>query len=690
MNFLKRLHIFEISLIVLVLGLHLYAALSDAYNMPNTWFTRDDAYYYFKVAQNITEGHGSTFDGINPTNGYHPLWMVICIPIFFFARYDLILPLRILIMVMAALNAVTAIMIYRYLKENLSEAVAMTASLFWLFNAYIHYTVYEYGLESPIAAFSIVLFIYKLSQFEKKWRIQPVTTTQIAGLASIAVLVMFSRLDLIFLVFISGVWIIFRNTPIRFFAPLDVLIIFASMVSSIALRTDIQTYNNEYAHTAIQVTVLALIIKMLFLYFLGAYGHPREASVSKTVQSTLIALLAGTIITTGMYIFLSQIELLGSLPRTAFIIDFFISTIPILLLRLAAYRFGKPQSRKATTAIQTLQMNWKKWFTESAVYYGVIGGALALYMLINKLMFGTSSPVSGQIKRWWGTLGPTVYDHPPANWSSFLGLEFKGAYDTWQPTSNFFTWLAIKVRPLYPGADTVDERYYMVMAFSAIVILIIFLVHAQKTRNKITNMALLPLIAGCGIHTLSYTASAYGGAKEWYWISQMVLVVLMESLLLQLILNPLQKLKYSRPMLNTAAIIVGIVLASRQVDYFRSVMLYNYFPEDRPYMEVLPYLEENTPPGTVIGMTGGGNVGYFIKDRTVVNMDGLINSYDYFQALKIGNAPGYLREHKMQVIFASSNLLEYPPYYGQFTPYLQTYNVYGGKSLMYLLEKPKY
>src|SRR5215204_6961217 len=138
---MKRFAWFEILLIIAVMSISLYGAFSDAQNFSWRWFTRDDAYYYFKVAQNITEGKGSTFDGINPTNGYHPLWMAICIPIFFLARYDLILPLRVLIMVMAGLNVATAILIYRYIKENLSEAVAMMASMFWLFNAYIHYTV---------------------------------------------------------------------------------------------------------------------------------------------------------------------------------------------------------------------------------------------------------------------------------------------------------------------------------------------------------------------------------------------------------------------------------------------------------------------------------------------------------------------------------------------------------------------
>jgi hypothetical protein len=690
MDFLKRLHIFEISLIIVVLTVHLYVALSDAYGLPNMWLTRDDAYYYFKVAQNITEGKGSSFDGINPTNGYHPLWMVICIPIFFLARFDLILPLRVLIMVMAVLNVATAIMIYRYIKQNLSEPVAMMASMFWLFNIYIHYTVYEYGLESPIAAFSIVLFIYKLSQFERKWRSQSVSHSEVATLAALALLVLFSRLDLIFLVMIAGLWIIFRNSPIRFFAPLDMVIICASMACSIALRTDIQTYNNEYASPAIQITMIALVIKMTSLYFFGGYQHPRADSVLKTIGKTLLSLLAGTIATTGIYFLLSETGLMHDLPRTAFIIDFLISALLITLLRLAAYWFGSPQTEKDPGPIQTLQLNWRKWSAEIAVYYGVVGGSLLLYMLVNKLAFGSGSPVSGQIKRWWGTLGPTVYEHPPTNWPGFLGLGFKGAYDTWQPTSNFFHWLAVKVRPLYPGADTIDERYYMAMAFSAVIVLILFLANAQKIKNKITNMALIPLMAGCGIHILSYTATAYGGTKEWYWISQMVLVVLIESILLQIVTNPIRKIKFGRQMLGAAAIIAGSLLAARQTAYFTSVMRYNFFPPDRPYMEVLPYLEENTPPGSVIGMTGGGNVGYFIKDRTIVNMDGLINSHDYFQALQAGNAPEYLRQHDLQIIFASPNLLNYPPYFGQFSPYLEAYSVYGGKSLMYLLEEPKY
>lgn len=41
--------------------------------------TYDDAYYYFTIARNIAHGLGSTFDQVNLTNGYHPLWMAISV-----------------------------------------------------------------------------------------------------------------------------------------------------------------------------------------------------------------------------------------------------------------------------------------------------------------------------------------------------------------------------------------------------------------------------------------------------------------------------------------------------------------------------------------------------------------------------------------------------------------------------------
>ena len=83
-------------------------------------------------------------------------------------------------------------------------------------------------------------------------------------------------------------------------------------------------------------------------------------------------------------------------------------------------------------------------------------------------------------------------------------------------------------------------------------------------------------------------------------------------------------------------------------------------------------------------MTGGGNVGYYIQGRTIVNMDGLINSPAYFEALQTGRASDYLGQTGVDYIFANPEILKGPPYQGQYN----TGDIlarFGGKALMELL-----
>jgi hypothetical protein len=63
--------------------------------------TFDDAYYYFGIARNLAEGNGPTFDGINPTNGYHPFWLVAAVPVYWLGLDDLT-SVRVLLLVQLA------------------------------------------------------------------------------------------------------------------------------------------------------------------------------------------------------------------------------------------------------------------------------------------------------------------------------------------------------------------------------------------------------------------------------------------------------------------------------------------------------------------------------------------------------------------------------------------------------------
>jgi hypothetical protein len=66
--------------ILIYVGIGLVAFAYAAWYRSNSIYQHfdagvpDDASYYLKPALNFVTGHGSSFDGINPTNGYQPLW----------------------------------------------------------------------------------------------------------------------------------------------------------------------------------------------------------------------------------------------------------------------------------------------------------------------------------------------------------------------------------------------------------------------------------------------------------------------------------------------------------------------------------------------------------------------------------------------------------------------------------------
>jgi hypothetical protein len=196
----------EIALALLVLIPHVYIMLADE-NTILSWYHIDDAFYYFKTAQNISEGQGVTFDGLGPTNGFHPLWLLVCIPVFALARFDLVLPLRVLILILGLLNAGAGILLLRLGKRVFSEEAAVFVSSYWVLAPYIHKTVIVAGLESGINAFFLIWLWYRLISLPtiENWEDKKKPVLEIGFLAALAVL---SRLDNVFVAFMVGLWLL--------------------------------------------------------------------------------------------------------------------------------------------------------------------------------------------------------------------------------------------------------------------------------------------------------------------------------------------------------------------------------------------------------------------------------------------------------------------------------------------------
>lgn len=81
-----------------------WAVLILAWDEGPFALTFDDAWYYFEIGGRIAAGEGSTFDGINETNGYHPLWMGVVV-LFEIAGTEAMTTVRALLVLQALLWA---------------------------------------------------------------------------------------------------------------------------------------------------------------------------------------------------------------------------------------------------------------------------------------------------------------------------------------------------------------------------------------------------------------------------------------------------------------------------------------------------------------------------------------------------------------------------------------------------------
>ena len=677
---MKRISWFEILLAAVVLSISLYAALSDSQNLSMRWFIRDDAYYYFKVAQNISEGHGSTFDGINPTNGYHPLWLWVCVPIFAFARFDLILPLRILVLVMSGFSLGTAILFYRLIGKIFTPAIGAVAAIYWVFNKDILVRVYQQGLETGMAAFFIVLFIYKLYKFETSQKDQT-AKRQLSTLGGLGILVMFSRLDLIFFVIMAGIWIVFRKHPLKYFLPFDIVAVVISVLLGFIFRLSFNEFP-RYSDVALTMIAIGLVVKIPSAFLLGLYQSP-GGIIREIMAKSLILFSAATSALVGVImIVILPLTNFEGFPRTIIVYDFIFTVVLFGITRYAALGLRSPASEpdRDQSPINQLKANWKTWLTNGFVYFGIVGSAMALYMLWNKVAFGTASPVSGQIKRWWGSLSGNVYGGSAPNIMSFFGIDYLGDANAWHPVSSVLGDLAETANFIH---ISVTHRYLLIILIAAVSFYAALLLNRQKARNAIALLGIIPLFCGAWIQVISYHITGYAAYKEWYWISQLITQVLVLALVAGLLYQVVHQHPAAQKSLWVLAVGIFIFMGISFWTAIKDQMQYNRWEAADPNNELAAFLEEHTEPGSLIGMTGGGNAGYFINDRTVINMDGLINSYDYFNFLKSKSAGEYLGEIGMDYVLANPAILAQLPYRNQFEPFIESTGFrYGGKDLM--------
>src|SRR3954470_17177805 len=169
----------------------------------------DDAFYYLRIAQNISAGEGSVFSIGEPTNGYHPLWMAMLVLIHLATHPSPEQFVIYALLAAAVLNTGAAHAFARLLRtfgfSDAATAFAVVAYLFspWLVNVTLT------ALETPLLLW--LLFWFLRAAYELGSPDVPVTGRRVWSFGATAGFLMLARTDAIFFTAPAFLWLLWRR-----------------------------------------------------------------------------------------------------------------------------------------------------------------------------------------------------------------------------------------------------------------------------------------------------------------------------------------------------------------------------------------------------------------------------------------------------------------------------------------------
>ena len=164
-------------------------------------YLSDDAYYYLRVAANIAHGAGSTFGNLVPTNGYHPLWQLVLVPVFWIVRTpDAAIPA---VFAIGSVAWIVCVALYRRIGQRCdAEAAFLCGGIYlgWLCTFALPggAGLVFLGMETTLAL-PIMLWLVELSLRRAIFTAAPQTRRSLLAVGAVLTLMCLARLDAVFI-----------------------------------------------------------------------------------------------------------------------------------------------------------------------------------------------------------------------------------------------------------------------------------------------------------------------------------------------------------------------------------------------------------------------------------------------------------------------------------------------------------
>jgi hypothetical protein len=172
----------------------------------------DDSFYYFQLAHNATAGNGITFDGVEPANGFHPLWFALLLPIYRVFGDGVVAPLHAALVLEGLLDVVAGFLLYLLIRSlTANPPAAILGAAVYLLNPSVMFHAVN-GLETGLnlLCFCLVFLFYLRMLHEEK-----LTTGSILVLGVLAGILMLARTDNFIIVGIVYVHLVFMRKAYR-------------------------------------------------------------------------------------------------------------------------------------------------------------------------------------------------------------------------------------------------------------------------------------------------------------------------------------------------------------------------------------------------------------------------------------------------------------------------------------------